>query len=156
MLPSRSFAESADQHLQAGRPLIRRWKVMHDTLADIPATKARHEEPPAGEAQSAPGPDLVVEHEHGELTLRDGIYRTRVRRHLRNTRSHPVTRYLIRISVGRHPGDPERSNRLYREDPLTWEEIGLSALCGEEPMTCNVKHDRDASKDAEQPTSDPQ
>jgi hypothetical protein len=61
--------------------------------------------------------------------------------------SQPVTQYLIRIAVDRHPGDPERSNQLYRKDPLTWEEIGLSATCGEEPMSWRVKHDRDAFKE---------
>ena len=66
---------------------------------------------------------------------------------LRNTGTQPVTQYLIRISVDRHPGDPERSNRLYREDPLTWEEIACRRLCGDEPMTWKVKHDRDAFKE---------
>ena len=83
MLPSRSFAESADQHLGAGRAIIRRWKDMHESLEAVPAIRPRHEEPSGGEAPSAFGPGLVVEHEHGELTLRDGIYRTRVRRHVR-------------------------------------------------------------------------
>ena len=66
---------------------------------------------------------------------------------MRNTGDQPVTQYLVRISVDRYPGDPERSNRLYREDPLTWEEIGLSGQCGDEPMTWRVKHDRDAFKE---------
>ena len=42
-----------------------------------------------------------------------------------------LVRILVRIAVDRYPGDPERSNRLYREDPLTWEEIRLSAMCGD-------------------------
>jgi hypothetical protein len=66
---------------------------------------------------------------------------------LRNTGTQPVTRYLIRIAVDKHPGDPERSNRLFREDPLTWEEVGLSAVCGDEPMSWRVKEDRDGSKE---------
>jgi hypothetical protein len=37
----------------------------------------------------------------------------------------PVTRYLVRISVDRHPSDPERSDELYRCNPLTWEELSL-------------------------------
>ncbi len=147
MLASRSFAEASDQHLRAGRALIRRWKTMHDALAELSAAKPRHEDLPAVEPRSAPGPDLVVEHEHAELAYRDGVYRTRIRRHLRNTGSQPVTQYLVRISVDRYPGDSERSNRLYREDPLTWEEICLSAMCGEEPMAWKVKHDRDAFKE---------
>ncbi len=90
---------------------------------------------------------MVVEHELAELTYHDGVYQTRVRRRLRNTGTQPVTQYLIRIAVDRYPGDPERSNQLYRRDPLTWEEIGLSAMCGDEVMTWRVKHDRDAFKE---------
>jgi transcriptional regulator with XRE-family HTH domain len=143
---NRAFAESADQHLHAGRALIRRWKEMHSALVELSEGKARHDEP-ADDPQSAPGPDLVVEHELAELTYRDGAYQTRVRRRLRNTGTQPVTQYLIRIAVDRYPGDPERSNQLYRRDPLTWEEIGLSAMCGDEVMTWRVKHDRDAFKE---------
>ena len=147
MLASRSFAESADQHLRAGRALIRRWKDMHEALSSCPTIGRAMTSQPADDPQSAPGPDLVVEHEQAELTYRDGMYQTRIRRHLRNTGEQPVTQYLVRIAVDRYPGDPERSNRLYREDPLTWEEIGLSAMCGDEPMSWHVKHDRDAFKE---------
>ena len=147
VLASRAFAESADQHLHAGRSLIRRWKDMHDALAEMSADKPRHDEPAADDPQSAPGPDLVVEHELAELTLRDGMYQTRIRRQLRNTGTQPVTQYLIRIAVDSYPGDPERSNQLYREDPLTWDEIALSATCGDEPMSWHIKHDRDAFKE---------
>lgn len=147
MLASRAFAESADQHLHAGRSLIRRWKDMHDALVEMSVERPRHDELAADDPQSAPGPDLVVEHELAELTLRDGMYQTRVRRQLRNTGTQPVTQYLIRIAVDSYPGDPERSNQLYREDPLTWDEIALSATCGDEPMSWHIKHDRDAFKE---------
>ena len=147
VLASRSFAESADKHLRAGRAIIRRWKDMHDALVELSGPKARHDEPPADDPQSAPGFDLVVEHEIAELSLQDGVYTTRVRRQLRNTGTQPVTQYLIRIAVDRYPGDPERSNRLYREDPLTWDEIALSAACGDESMAWRVMHDRDAFKE---------
>jgi transcriptional regulator with XRE-family HTH domain len=112
VLASRAFAEAADQQLQAGRAIIRRWKVMHDVLAEASSDKPGRDDQPADDTQSAPGPDLVVEHEHVELIYRDGVYETRVRRQLRNTGSQPVTRYLIRISADRYPGDPERSHRL--------------------------------------------
>ena len=36
---------------------------------------------------------------------------------------------------------------IAREDPLTWDEIALSATCGDEPMSWHVKHDRDAFKE---------
>jgi peptide deformylase len=147
VLASRSFAESADQHLRAGRALIRRWKDMHEALVELTDDRARHDEPSADDPQSAPGPDLVVEHEQGELILRDGVYTSRIRRLLRNIGAQPVTQYLVRIAVDRYPGDPERSNLLYREDPLTWEEVNLSATCGDEPMTWHVRYDRDAFKE---------
>lgn len=142
---SRQFAELADQHLRAGRALIRRWRDMHEALAELSGDKTQHDD--VDDAQSAPEPELVVEHEQGELIYRNGVYQTRVRRQLRNTGEQPVTRYLIRITADKYPGDPERSNRLYREDPLTWEEIGLSATCGDEVMSWRVKHDRDAFKE---------
>ena len=147
VLASRSFAESADQHLRAGRALVRRWRDMHEALVELSGGRPRHDEPSTDDPQSRPGPDLVVEHEIAELTYRVGVYQTRIRRQLRNTGAQPVTQYLIRIAVDRYPGDPERSNRLYREDPLTWEEIGLSATCGNESMAWHVKHDRDAFKE---------
>jgi peptide deformylase len=145
VLASRSFAEAADEHLHAGRAIIRRWKTMHDALAEVSPGNVRHHEEPVADLQSGSG--LVVEHEHAELIYRDGIYESRIRRQLRNTGTQPVTRYLIRIAVDSYPGDPERSNQLYREDPLTWEEISLSAICGDEPMTWRVKEDRDAFKE---------
>ena len=54
----------------------------------------------------------------------------------------------MRISVDRYPGQPERSNALYRARPLTWDELGLTASCDGEPMTWKVKADRDAFKEA--------
>ena len=55
--------------------------------------------------------------------------------------------HLVRISVDRYPGNPERSNQLYRGDPLTWEELGLTASIGDEPIGWRVQHDRDAFKE---------
>jgi peptide deformylase len=91
---------------------------------------------------------LVVEHDEAELRYDGATYRTLQRRRVFNTGDTPITRYLIRISVDRHPGDPERSNVLYREDPLTWEELQLYALHdGKHPMRWDVRYDRDAFKE---------
>ena len=147
VIASRSFAESSDRELNAGRAIVRRWKEMHEALIELSGGTARPGDPAVDDAQLALGQHLVVEEEVAKLAYRDGVYHSRIRRQLRNMGSEPVTQYLIRIAVDRYPGDPERSNRLYREDPLTWEEIGLSATCGEEPMTWRVKHDRDAFKE---------
>lgn len=63
-----------------------------------------------------PAGGLVVEHDHAELRYADGKYHPTQRRRIRNVGSEPITRYLIRISVDSHPGDPERSNELYRHN----------------------------------------
>jgi hypothetical protein len=52
--------------------------------------------------------------------------------------------------VDRYPGDPERSNQLYSENPLTWDEIDLHAWHGRgraNPMDWTAHHDRDAFKE---------
>lgn len=146
VVPSRNFAESADHSLRAGGALVRRWNEVHSAAGGA-GRKHSRESTVAGDPQPVPGPALLVEHEYARLTYMDQVFRSSVRRLLRNVGDEPVTQYLIRIAVDRHPGDPERSNRLYREDPLAWEEIGLMALCGDEQMTWRVKHDRDAFKE---------
>ncbi|SCG72321.1 peptide deformylase [Micromonospora coxensis] len=147
IVPSRDFAESADRGLKAGQALIRRWRDLHAATQAHPAPTQRRPEAAVPDPQTAPGTALVVEHEHAELTLADGVYRTRVRRLLRNIGTEPVTRYLVRIAVDRYPGDPERSNQLYRNNPLTWEEVNLTAQCAGEPMAWTIMHDRDAFKE---------
>jgi hypothetical protein len=44
-------------------------------------------------------------------------------RHLHNEGEAAVTRYLMRVSVDRYPGEPERSNQHYRRNPLTIQEL---------------------------------
>jgi peptide deformylase len=148
IVPSREFAENADKAMQAGRGIVRRWRDMH-ALGESTGIASHHQDqtPPQDDPQSASGTALIVEHEDATLIYRDGKFETRIRRQLHNVGAEPVSRYLIRIAVDRHPGDPERSNRLYRKNPLTWEEINLAAKCGDELMTWRVKHDRDAFKE---------
>jgi peptide deformylase len=148
VIANRAFVEPVDRELHAGRALIRCWKQMHDALADLDSGSSRPAGQAVDEAQTPLAHHLVVEHEIAGLTYRDGIYHTNIRRQLRNTGDEPVTQYMVRISVDRYPGDPERSNQLYREDPLTWDEINLSGQCGDERMNWRVKLDRDAIKEA--------
>lgn len=91
--------------------------------------------------------ELVVEAEYAELRYDGRYFHIVVRRTLHNVGTDPVTRYLIRIAVDRHPEDPERSNKLYREDPLTFDELQLEARCGRDRMTWKVKQDRDSVKE---------
>ncbi|MBW0275268.1 formylmethionine deformylase [Nocardia sp. MH4] len=141
--PSEAFAARAESILQAGGALR---AAFAEFIAARPGTVRS---PVAVESRDSAG-SLVVDHDDASLSF-DGLnYRLRQRRRLINDGSEPITRYLIRISVDRYPGDPERSNHLYQENPLTWEEIDLHAWYGEnrtEPMTWTAHHDRDAFKE---------
>ncbi|MGH8934093.1 MAG: peptide deformylase [Egibacteraceae bacterium] len=144
--PTEDFARRADEALNAGKAIWRRWQD-YDTAR-------RHQGPPqpareqrVREQPAAPGCGLIVEHDDAELRYAGGAYHLTMRRRLRNAGTEPITRFLARVSVDRFPGEPERSNRLYREHPLTWEELGLAARCGGEPMAWRAKHDRDAFKE---------
>jgi peptide deformylase len=88
-----------------------------------------------------------VEYDDAELSYDGRTCRATMRRKLLNCGEEPITRYLIRISVDRYPGSPEQSNKLYRNDPLTWDELHLQAWHDGEPMTWQIRHDRDAFKE---------
>ncbi|MFE6779064.1 XRE family transcriptional regulator [Streptomyces sp. NPDC057702] len=103
--------------------------------------------PRRAEQPYATGSAIVVEHDAARLDYDGSHYRLTMRRLLRNTGSEPISRYLIRISVDRYPGEPERSNAHYREHPLTWDELALTATCRGEAMRWQAKHDRDAFKE---------
>ena len=128
-----SFARKAEEELDTGGGLWEAWQR-------DPGSAANDGLSPAG--------SLVVEHDHAELSYDGAYFRASQRRVLLNGGADPVTRYLMRISVDRYPGQPERSNALYRARPLTWDELGLTASCDGEPMTWRAKADRDAFKEA--------
>ncbi|MGW6917704.1 peptide deformylase [Kitasatospora sp. NPDC054939] len=142
--PSRPFAEQADRVLHAGGALRRAFAEVEAQGRPEPASHQAAPDQSAGEAQPA---SLIVQHEDSELHYDGRTYRATQRRQLYNASPDPITRYLIRISVDRFPGNPERSNRHYRENPLTWEEINLSAKVGNEPVGWRVQHDRDSFKE---------
>jgi peptide deformylase len=131
MHASALFASKADGALNAGGELVRAWR-----------------QGSPGGAMPPSGGGLIVEDDHAELAYDGANFRASQRRTIRNDGPDPVTRYLVRISVDRYPGQPERSNALYRARPLTWDEVGLVASCDGEPMTWQVKADRDAFKEA--------
>lgn len=142
--PSPKFAECAETALRAGGALIRAYRESSTPSSRRPAVIVATAGPPAIEG------GLVVEHDDATLRYDQGVYRLTQRRHLVNEGDAPITRYLIRISVDRYPGDPERSNQLYSENPLTWDEIDLHAWHGtgrNTPMQWTAHHDRDAFKE---------
>jgi transcriptional regulator with XRE-family HTH domain len=119
-----AFARQADAVLRAGGALRRAHRETEKQLRDGGPPPPPSERVTRSDQQ--PG-SLVVEHDDAELHYDGRFYRAVMRRKLRNASSDPITRYLIRISVDRYPGNPERSNQLYRENPLTWEELALQA-----------------------------
>jgi transcriptional regulator with XRE-family HTH domain len=140
--PTEDFARRAESVLNSSHALWRRWQAF-DAARRIPDADGV----PREVAHADPSAGLVVEHEDSRLEYRDGVYRVRTRRRLRNVGAEPISRFLMRISVDRHPDDPERSNRLYRANPLTWDELRLHAAREGEPMAWMAKHDRDAFKE---------
>jgi transcriptional regulator with XRE-family HTH domain len=140
LTPSASFARQADDVLRAGGAIVRTFRDLEAVgRTEVVPHQAGPDEPQAA--------SLLVEHEDTTLHYDGSVYRATQRRRLRNDSPDPVTRYLIRISVDRYPGNPERSNQHYRQHPLTWDEIGLQANLDGEPLTWRVKHDRDAFKE---------
>jgi peptide deformylase len=142
--PARGFAEQADRVLHAGGALRRTFNEIEP--------QARSEAVPHQQAPDSSGADsqpasVIVQHDDAELHYDGTTYRATQRRQLYNASPDPIARYLIRISVDRYPGSPEQSNQHYRENPLTWEEIGLTAKVGNEPIGWRVQHDRDAFKE---------
>jgi transcriptional regulator with XRE-family HTH domain len=146
--PSSGFARRADEILGAGGALERRWRE-HESRRRAAGQNGRHRPTPNrhGEADTGPAPPAIVEHDDAELRYAGGLYAITVRRLVRNAGEAPITSFPIRIAVDRFPDDPERSNRLYRECPLTLSELALDARCVGEPMCVRVRHDRDACKE---------
>ncbi|GGT45238.1 hypothetical protein GCM10010254_75220 [Streptomyces chromofuscus] len=129
--------------LNAGKAIRHLWCEYED--AKIRATKPAANVPVRRTEQPyATGSAIVVEHDAARLDFDGNGYRLTMRRILRNTGTDPITRYLIRISVDRYPGEPERSNAHCRAHPLTWDELAITAVCRGEDMRWQTKHDRDA------------
>lgn len=146
--PTEDFARRAEAALDAGGALWRAWQSYEAARRRGGRVPSRdHPAPHAPGEVLVPGTSLVVEQEHAELRYVDGYFQTTVRRRLYNAGNAPVTRYLIRIAVDRYPGEPDRSNQLYREHPLTWDELRLHANCDHEPMAWRAKLDLDAFKE---------
>ncbi|WP_158893646.1 peptide deformylase [Amycolatopsis anabasis] len=142
--PSKEFAAHAETALRAGGALRKSFREYDGARAGRPRRPVVPPDP------AEHGGSLVVDHDDATLRYDGHTYRLTQRRRLVNGGAEPVTRYLIRISVDRYPRDPERSNQLYSESPLTWDELGLRAWHGNgraEPMEWTAHHDRAAFKE---------
>jgi peptide deformylase/transcriptional regulator with XRE-family HTH domain len=145
--PTEDFARRAEAVLRAGGVIWQRFREYDDARVQASGTGGHRHRGDGHDQWVPPSTTLLIEHEHSYLTYVDGSYRCVVRRELFNAGSEPVTRYLVRISVDRYPGETERSNRHYRDHPLTWAELNLQAHSGDELMTWRAKLDRDALKE---------
>ena len=155
--PTEEFASRADRILDASGEILRSWRECEElrrharTRASSPAPAAQ----PFALNLVDPATSVLIERDEAEQHFDGSVYRLTMRRSLRNTGQEPIVQYPIRISVDQFPEDPARSQRLYRSDPLTWDEIALSALCirddgaGQiaQPMTWRADVDTDALKE---------
>jgi transcriptional regulator with XRE-family HTH domain len=145
--PTEDFTRRAEAVMTAGDALWARWEEYEAAKrhAGLGGSRVR-----SGVPLSAVTPlsgELFAEHDDAALTYDGDRYRLKMSRHLQNEGEAAVTRYLIKVSVDRYPGEPERSNQHYRRNPLTVQELDLAAWCGDEPMAWEVKLDRDALKE---------
>ncbi|WP_281180264.1 peptide deformylase [Actinomadura hibisca] len=136
---SAAFARKADEALHAGGEIWQAWTTSAggtggETGGRAPVT-----------ARGTGG--LIVEDDQAELRYDGQVFTATMRRTIYNAGPDPVTRYLVRISVDRHPGDPAAAMRLYRAHPLTFDDLQLTARCNGEPMSWRPKHDRDSFKE---------
>jgi transcriptional regulator with XRE-family HTH domain len=145
--PTEDFTRRAEAVLTAGDSLWARWEEYEAAKRKVGLGGGRVR---AGAPLSAVAPlggELFAEHDDAALTYDGQRYHLKMSRHLHNEGEAAVTRYLMRVSVDRYPGEPERSNQHYRRNPLTIQELDLAAWCGDEPMAWEVKLDRDALKE---------
>ena len=120
---------------------------MHEALVELSAERPGRLTRRPTIRSSAPGQHLVVEEEVAELTYRDGVYQTRIRRQLRNTGS----------AAGDPVPDPDRGGSLpgrpgTLEPPLPGgpADVGGDRVVRDVrrgAMSWHVKHDRDAFKE---------
>jgi transcriptional regulator with XRE-family HTH domain len=149
--PTEDFARRAEASLQAGGAIWQCFQQYDGLRHANSAAGAVVRDPPVPEQWLPPGTGLVVEQEVAELSYQDGSYRYAIRRALYNVGTEPVTRYPVRIMMDRYPKESERSNRHHHDHPLTWEELNLTAFCGEPParerMNWQRQQDREADKE---------
>jgi len=133
-----SYLGLAPRHWEIGGDLFSNPQPLPEVQQSPSSTTDRTMALPAG---------LIVDLHEAKLRYDGAIYYAYQLRRLVNLGAEPVTRYPIRISVDRFPGDVERSSSLYRENPLRWESLQLAASCDGEPMNRRIKYDFDSFKE---------
>src|SRR5258706_1709779 len=122
--PSREFAARADQVLGAGGQLLRLYED-YELERDGPRFGMPTAAPPIEPNE------LINEYELAEQHFDGETFTIVIERHLWNRTDRPVVFYPIKIAAD------EKARAV-----LTWEELQLTALCGDDPMHCTVDTDR--------------
>ena len=141
--PTAEFARKADASLHLSGDLFGRWESFNASKRQQAAQSPRPARKPVEEAAA----DLVITQDEAWLRFDGGAYGLLMRKRIVNVGDAPVTRFFIRIAVDRFPDDPTRSNDHHRRNPLTLDELGVEAHRDGEPMTYEVKQDRDSIKE---------
>src|SRR6266536_3888826 len=113
--PTEDFTRRAEAVLDAGGALWQRWET-YEQAKGRSARPQPHRPPtaslPAG-FEERPG-ELIVEHDDAVLRYDGSRYHLKMSRSLYNATGAAITRYLVKVSVDRYPGEPERSKEHYR------------------------------------------
>ncbi|WP_327643720.1 helix-turn-helix transcriptional regulator [Micromonospora zamorensis] len=141
--PTEEFARRVEAVLESGNRIWQRYLVFASTKLQ------RGQGLALGPTATPPpvGPHLVIEEELAALSLADGWYECRVRRHLHSVGTEPITRHTVQIDIDRFPEDPERSMAFHDRHPLRMNEVDFQASIGTdqpEPMRWKVLHSRNA------------
>ena len=146
--PTEDFTRRAEAVLDTGGALWQRWEAYEHARGGV--ARAQAPRPPTVNLSAGfeePPGELIVEHDDAVLRYDGSRYHLKMSRSLYNTSDAAITRYLVRVSVDRYPGEPERSKQHYRHHPLTLDELDLKGWCGDEPMAWVLKLDHDALKE---------
>src|SRR5437660_12234024 len=141
--PTAEFARKADASLHLSGDLFGRWESFNASKCQHAGRAPRSARTPAEDAAA----DLVVAQDEAWLRFDGEAYGLHMRKRIVNVGGGPVTRVFIRIAVDRFPDDVARSNDHHHRHPLTLQELAVQAHRDGEPMTYEVKQDRDSIKE---------
>ncbi|GIH20698.1 peptide deformylase [Rugosimonospora africana] len=137
-IPSHDLVVRVDEVLQAGGAVVESAVQWSGGIDTAPASSEEREAEVAG---------ILVRHDHTFLEFDGETYRIRHSRRIVNTGSRSVSSYIVRISVDRYPGNPERSRSHHQRHPLEMAELGFAPTCNSRSITWDLIYDGAAYKE---------
>jgi peptide deformylase len=142
--PTETFATAADRVLRADGSLLDLWR--RDQM--IPERQNSQSSSTEARIEADISSPVTIDLDLTYLDLSGDLYVIRRRLHITNHGTAPVTQLAAKISVDRLPGNTAQSLAAYEADPLTWDELKLQAICGQDQvMECIVCKDEIAYKE---------